>query len=718
MNRGNLVAAASATILAFLVRAWNVVSLRESPFGETLIGDSLRYDTWARELAAGNWLGTEVFYQAPLYPYWLGLTYSSLGHEIFTVRLLQATLGALACGLLTLAVARFFRSHWVGLIAGCLLALYPPAIFHDALIQKSVFDTFLLCLLLFGLSKNIDRPRPGIDCAIGATLALMILTRENAAVFALPIVAWIFVDASKGVQRRLARAAAFAIGIALVLSPATLRNLAVGGEFHLTSSQFGHNLYLGNNAEANGTYQPIVWGHGDSEWRDARAIAERNLGRPLGPSEVSDFWTDRAVEYIRSDVFDWLELLGRKFLLTWNATEILDSEDQYTHAHFSPILAWIQPLFHFGVLGPLALLGAIATFGLRRRIWILYAMIAAYAATLLVFFVLARYRLPLVPLLVPFGAAALVKGPVWLRDQFRTAPLKACNTIAAVVLVALFANGPRTDRIGMEATTYYNLGIGLRKAGRIDESIPQFRKALSIVPGYSEATFAMASALAQQGQVEEALVLFERAAKQQPGIGTIRADQGRVLSRAGDLRGALEAFDRALELDPNLDDALYFRSLVSLRLGHLEDARQAMEAALRGNPGLRVRLRHSAWLQATTPEKPSRSDSQRALQMARWAVNMGGGGDPLSLSTLSAALATAGFFDRAVPPAQEAMRLAQERGDWQLVAVLKIRLNRIVAGRRILRRNSGPTPESSCELREDRARKTASNRPRARSPAS
>ena len=457
MKRGSVAAAVSATLLAFFARAWNVASLQDSPFANTLIGDSLRYDSWGREIASGNWLGTEVFYQAPLYPYWLGFTYASLGDEILGLRFLQAALGALACGLLALAADRFFRSPWVGLIAGCLLALYPPAIFHDALIQKSVLDTFFLCLLLFGLSLNIQRPRWGIDCAIGITLALMILTRENTAVFALPIALWVFLEPNPIFSKRLGRAVAFAAGVALVLVPVALRNLAVGGELHLTSSQLGHNLYLGNNPEANGTYQPIIWGHGDSEWRDAKAIAERELGRPLGPAEISDYWTGQVVDYIGSDPGDWVQLLGRKFLLTWNATEIIDSEDQYTHARFSPILAWSQPFLHFGVLGPLALLGAFASFGLWRRVWILYAMIGTYWATLLVFFVLARYRLPLVPLVLPFTAVAVAWGPSWLYDRFRTAPAKACFAVAAVMGLAWFANGPQIDRTGMEATTYYNL---------------------------------------------------------------------------------------------------------------------------------------------------------------------------------------------------------------------------------------------------------------------
>ena len=43
-------------------------------------------------------------------------------------------------------------------------------------------------------------------------------------------------------------------GAALVLLPVGLRNLAVGGEFHLTKSQFGPNFYIGNGPQADGGY--------------------------------------------------------------------------------------------------------------------------------------------------------------------------------------------------------------------------------------------------------------------------------------------------------------------------------------------------------------------------------------------------------------------------------------------------------------------------------
>src|SRR4051794_3906008 len=58
---------------AFAVRLLHVWQMRATPFFSVLMGDSRRYDEWARRIAAGEWIGHEVFYQAPLYPYLLGL---------------------------------------------------------------------------------------------------------------------------------------------------------------------------------------------------------------------------------------------------------------------------------------------------------------------------------------------------------------------------------------------------------------------------------------------------------------------------------------------------------------------------------------------------------------------------------------------------------------------------------------------------------------------
>ena len=103
--------------------------------------------------------------------------------------------------------------------------------------------------------------------------------------------------------------------------------------------------------------------------------------------------------------------MGRKVALLWNATEMVDTESQEAHAEWSLPLRLGGLVGHFGLLVPLALFGVIVTWPMRSQLYVLYGMTLAYAASVVVFYVFARYRYPLVPLLILFAAAGLVALP-------------------------------------------------------------------------------------------------------------------------------------------------------------------------------------------------------------------------------------------------------------------------------------------------------------------
>ncbi|MDP2054652.1 MAG: hypothetical protein Q8L75_13525, partial [Acidobacteriota bacterium] len=68
--------------VALAVRLLHLLQIQPSPFFDVLLGDAHGYDEWARRLAAGDWVGTEVFYQAPLYPYFVGGVYAVFGRDL------------------------------------------------------------------------------------------------------------------------------------------------------------------------------------------------------------------------------------------------------------------------------------------------------------------------------------------------------------------------------------------------------------------------------------------------------------------------------------------------------------------------------------------------------------------------------------------------------------------------------------------------------------
>ena len=248
---------------------------------------------------------------------------------------------------------------------------------------------------------------------------------------------WLLARGTTPRRERLSRALLFACGVALVLMPVALRNWHVGGELHLTTSQFGHNFFIGNNETADGRYRPLIARRADPriERQDAIEIAERASGRTLTSAEVSAFYSERAVAYILSQPGDWVALLGRKLALAFNAVELVDSKDQYSYGALSPVLRATDFVLHFGVLAPLALLGVLVSWSDRGRLLPLYLLFFSYTATLLVFYIFGRYRLPLVPFLVLFAAAGLVRIRGFAADN----PLsKIAAWTAAVAAAALF----------------------------------------------------------------------------------------------------------------------------------------------------------------------------------------------------------------------------------------------------------------------------------------
>src|SRR5262245_35762605 len=164
-------------LLALAVRLVYLWQIRPSPFFDVLMGDARGYDQWARRIADGDWRGQGVFYQAPLYPYFLGLLYSITGRSLLLVRVIQALIGSASSVLLALAGRRLFSDR-AGFIAGLGLALYAPAVFLDGLLQKSTLDLFFTCAGLWIISELIDsRKRLSLWLSLGVVLGCLALTR-------------------------------------------------------------------------------------------------------------------------------------------------------------------------------------------------------------------------------------------------------------------------------------------------------------------------------------------------------------------------------------------------------------------------------------------------------------------------------------------------------------------------------------------------------------
>lgn len=722
---------------ALLLRAGHLWQIRSTLLAQTLLGDAAAYDAWAQRIAAGDWIGSDVFYQAPLYPYFLAVIYKAAGHHLDVVRAVQIVLGSVSCVLVGLTAQALF-SRRAGWIASGLAALCPALLFFDALIQKTVLDVFCFVSALY-LLVTATRTSPWRWLASGAAWGALALTRENALVLVPLAMIWAWQHAG------WRRAALTLAGLTALLSPVALRNGLISGEFHLTTSQFGPNFYIGNHAGANGTYQPLRVRRGDAlfERQDAVDLAEEETGRQLSPGEVSHFWLGKSLTFMREQPGEWLQLMGRKCLLVFNAAELGDTEEQAAYAEHSAVLRLLSHGLHLGVLLPLAALGAVWSWPRHRTLWLLPAVALTYALSVAAFFVFARYRVLLYPPAILGAAAALHDLPSRCRAATSRPTIAG---LLASLSIAVFANWPLPESRTEGAITWLNLGNHLVRHGRPEESMAYFDRALARAPATAEALAGkgralfelnrpaeaipvleealhldpklsgaennLGTALSALGRPGDALPHLERARQLDPKTGEISYNLGNALLQTGKTAEALQAYEEALRLDDSLADAHnnlgsilfqldrtaealpHFEKFAALRPAHAgghsnlglalrmtgkpREAVGELRAAVSLDPDHAASLGNLAWILATSPDSSLR-DGKQALQLATRAAEISEQRNAGVLRIVAAAQAETGDFESARATAQQALDLANQQGDRAFAAVLQRELGTYIA---------------------------------------
>jgi 4-amino-4-deoxy-L-arabinose transferase-like glycosyltransferase len=374
------------------------------PNAEHPVIDEASYDRWARAIAGGDWLGREVFFQEPLYPYALGALYSLFGPERIVARVAQCLLWALAavlCG----RIARRCFSEPAGMLAALLVALHGPGMLFPALLLKEnlflpLFAGFTLLLL------DAERRREWF--ALGALGALGALLRGNMLVL-LPVLAlWpLWRERSRAAGLR---ALAFAGGVLLVLVPVGLRNLRVGGVFALSTAGAGTNLYGGNNAEnpwGRATEFSFVRGVPEHEADDWKHEAERRCGRALDRGEVSRFWMGEAWRSLCSDPLLHARILWNKLRLSLGRYEVPDNHFLEWDARYVALARFPWP--DFGLVAALGIAGLCFCRRAGRAGRELAVLFALYLGTIVLTVTSDRARLPLLVPLAPFAGFALLE---------------------------------------------------------------------------------------------------------------------------------------------------------------------------------------------------------------------------------------------------------------------------------------------------------------------
>ncbi len=585
---------------AFVLRTVYIFQVRYTPFFQTLGLDAKFYDLWARDIAAGT--GERgAFFMTPLYSYFLAAVYRLFGRDLLLVRMIQAGLGSATAALVCL-VGREVFDRKVGLLAGLVTASYGALIFYDGSVLLTPLLVFLNVLAVFLLVRADTSGRSVHYLAAGAVLGLAAVGRAAALVSAAAALLWVGfptrvgaaghaeparVDGaaratrnargSSGGRGTALRAAAFvALGIVVVVAPVTVRNFVVEGDFVPITSNGGLNFFIGNGEGATGGYVKPE-GLDIVSDPDGETIAELAMGRELRPSEVSGYWYGRAWADIKARPGQWAKLMVRKLAFTMSSYELPQLENYDFQKRYSPLLT--LPLPGFALIAPLGLVGLWLTFRRRRpRLLALYA--STYLLSIAAFFVVARYRLPVVPVLIILASYAALE----LLRRARAGKLVALAAPAVALAALLFlvnANHYDIDRDSGFAQPHFRLGIIYAERGMIEEAVAEYETAIRLDPDYPKSYLNLGAVLSGDGRTDEAIRAFRAALRLDPGYVAARVNLAMLLERREDYAGALAQVDTVLAGDRQNASALKERGVILYRAGRLDESEEWLREALR-----------------------------------------------------------------------------------------------------------------------------------------
>jgi tetratricopeptide (TPR) repeat protein len=569
--------------LAFGLRLALVITTLDFPFFQSPIMDMLYHDDWARRIAGGNLWGSEVFFRAPLYPYFLGLLYAISDGSITFARVVQAVIGGVNAVVCFFVGLELFRSRRIAFVGAALSATIWTAVYFDIELLLVVLEVFFDLLAVFFLLKARDGALRNFALA-GLSIGLSAITRPNILAFALFVwLIYIFARPRLDKRKLITGLATFYVIVIAVIIPVTVRNYVVGNDLVLISSQGGVNLYIGNNPKADGT-SAIVPGTRPDWWGgyyDAIYIAETSEGRKLKPSEINNFYIKKTMSFFKNHPWDAAKLSLEKLHIFTIGLEIGNNFDNNFLKSRLYVLKY-NPVSLYVIL-PFTFLAAVVLIRKFRDYSTAYVFMIVYSATVILFFVNDKFRMPVVPFFCLFAAA----GFFWLWDKFRSREWKPF-AIAIPALIALFIYCAVPPKIYSRDMYFIQAGntIGwlYLTQGRYEEAEKEILTALEIDPENAKTLVRLGDLYFETGRKNEAAELFEKSLSLNPNDFQVLNSLGRYYAEEGRYEKAYDYFERSLEIHPRNGSTLYFLATAYEAEGRRDEARETLRTAVEYEP--------------------------------------------------------------------------------------------------------------------------------------
>ncbi len=475
--------------------------------------------------------------------FFLAGVYLIFGANLFIASLAGHLMGITIIILIYLIGRRYFNDFTA--IAAVLLytLYYPPLYFEGQLLVDTLFSLLLLASVYFLLRAGEGGKEKKFIILSGLTLGTAAITRANVLLFYPFALIWLYY-----LSRDFKKAGLYLIFALIPIIPITAINYFAGQDLVLIASQGGINFYIGNNEDADGMTANMPEFGVNWEYSDCKYFAEKTSGaKGLKPSQVSNFYYRRGLNFIVDNPSKALSLFLKKIYLSLNNYEISNNQSIYFSKQFSSISR--ITIIPFALILGFSIVGLFSPQRWRYEYTLLFFAIVSIWLTMVLFFVTSRFRLPLIPYLTIFAGYGIFVLYSTIRKRVRQKTLLPLifGLIALLISITNFVGIRRYDF----SQAYYNLGNIYLRNGEWKSALDEYRLAIEKNNEVSLARLNIGNIFFYKGNYDSAAYYYSRELKYHPKESRAYLNLSTVNLLKGEYKLAADYAERALKAKPN-----------------------------------------------------------------------------------------------------------------------------------------------------------------------
>lgn len=374
------------------------------------LSDSLAYETFARNMAAGDVHGWVPGKPSAYWPVGASFIYS-VAYRVFGPSAFGPVLFNLIAGMglvaVSVAVVRRLAGEGAAIATGYILALWPVHIEFMTVLASEVFCTTFMMLGLLCWLKFREESWWWTVVA-GVAFAAAAYTRPTVLLVPVILTGVHFVQGPRRARIFLG-AACLGLIMAVLLAPWSIRNTRTFGRFVTISTNAGSNFWMGNNPETTGFYMkpPVI--DPTNEAADNAALGK--IAR--------EYIAEHPVAFVKRTFIKAVRLHERQTIgFAWNAEGLRRVAPEGA----LPVIKVVGQVYWMAVLGA-AVCGCVIM--VRRRgpvstlanpmifIWAYFVVVHA------VIVIQDRYILPATPMIGGLAGIAVAEAVDRLRSRSR-----------------------------------------------------------------------------------------------------------------------------------------------------------------------------------------------------------------------------------------------------------------------------------------------------------